>query len=186
MPHGVVVVRTVESEQVEPRRLTDRVRPALHERRNGSSDHAPEHRDLHAQLVDHVVELGDGLVGSVHGNDTGRRHAIGQAGEAFGRVDVVGPAGDAAGLVVGNAGGSQADGGVEDREVETQLLHPFGQQIRHHGRGPISGVAGRDRPPGLVGQVAVAALLARQPQVSVDFIAEGCEALCCLLAANPP
>ena len=106
-PELVVVVRAVEPERIVPGGESRHLGILRADRLHGARHEAAEHRDLEAQLRG-VLQLLDGFVGGVHGDDRGRRHPIGEVAEAVGGVHVEGPARGATLRVVGDARHAQS------------------------------------------------------------------------------
>jgi hypothetical protein len=51
-------------------------------------------------------------------------------------------------LVVGEVDGDEPVGGVQNGQVETELVKALVEQPRQHGGGPVESIAGRYSPPG--------------------------------------
>ena len=146
LPERVVVVDAVVGQRVDPEGVAGHFRRLLFDRLDRAAHQVDEHRHLEIQFADGVVQLFDGLLGRLAGNDRRRREPVLEAAVHVRHHQVVGPAGRAAGVVVLDVGQREADGRVHDRVVDSHLgkplVHEFGQ---HRGR-QVERVLRRGRP----------------------------------------
>ena len=133
-PQRVVVMVAVEREEVAACNS-----PATIGR---TQDEVVEHHRPKAQLLHRVVELGDGLVGSVRGHDGRCRHqvlvSVGYVGQVV--VQATARSGTDGGVRMADA--RQAHTGVEHREVDADLVESLGEQTGEEAGGAIAGVGG--------------------------------------------
>jgi hypothetical protein len=94
-----------------------------------------------------VVDLGQRLVGVGHGDHRHRLQPVAQAGEDLGGVAVERPGEDLAHLRAGGRAGEEPVRGVEHGDVDADLVEAPVQEVGHHARRPVEGVARRHRPP---------------------------------------
>src|SRR5216684_4976686 len=76
-PDLVVVVLAVETEVVEPCAVLRQPGRLLERRGDGTFDPALHAHDFVTELANGVLEMADGLLGSMHRNRSHRRHAVG-------------------------------------------------------------------------------------------------------------
>ncbi|MGR6999032.1 hypothetical protein ACU686_14285 [Yinghuangia aomiensis] len=105
-----------------------------------------------------MVEFGDGFLGGEHGDRGDRGETVAVGAVDLGVVAVECAREGAAQLVVGKLGHREAVGGVEDREVDADLVEALVHQVRQHAGGAVEGVGGRDSPHGGGVDAQVAAL----------------------------
>ena len=124
---------------------------------------APEHQPAEQEAAQAeaggVVELGDRLVGVVGRDDTDGEQPVVVGGVRLGVVAVARAGDRSPQLAVVHRHHGQAEGGVEDRDVDADLVEPIVQQTGEHGGGAIEGVAGRHAPPARAGQAEPPAVL---------------------------
>ncbi len=103
------------------RGVDDRGDRPLHEAR--------QHHRLETASPHRVVELLEGLLRGEHRDDRHRRHAIGMSHPMVGVVVVEAPTASAPGLLVGVSLRVDADGRIQDGEVDPELVEPPVHQI---------------------------------------------------------
>ena len=145
-PDRIVVVQTIDAEHFVSDREAGRIRIVGRHRGNPARQGAAEHADLGAELFGDEFEFGDRFVRRVHRDDRGRGHAVAEILEIAGGDDVIGADHGAPCLVVGDARQPQPGGGIDDGKIGADLVEPLVQQMRHHRRGAVEGVAGLPGP----------------------------------------
>ena len=95
-----------------------------------------------------MLEFGDAFFGSMERDHSGHCHAIRVPAVLFGSEFVEGAADCLAHFVVLHVRESETNRGIEHDVVHAHLVHALVQQTRHHRRGAVERVLGRQRPPG--------------------------------------
>ena len=80
-------------------------------------------------------------------------------------------------LVVAEVNGDEPVGGVQDGDVETELIEALVEQSREHGGGPVEGIAGGDAPPGRLNDAVALAHLVAHSLERLSAMHDGVEAL---------
>ncbi len=150
LPDGVVVEGAVQAEGVPPVGLARPQRGNAVDRTLDRPEHAfGETDDLEADGPA-VLQLGDRLLGGVHGDQARHRQPVDVGGVGVGVELVESPADAPAQLVVLHGALREAVGGVDDGIVQTELFHAVVEQAGKHRRRPGAGVVGC-APPGALG-----------------------------------
>ena len=92
-PHRVVIILAIEPDHVLPHSEPLRLALDITGRLDRPVHQGAQHRNLVAELFDGKFQLLDRLLGRVHRDDRGWRHAVGEGPEILGRDDVVGASG---------------------------------------------------------------------------------------------
>ena len=163
-PDRVVVVFTVEPDDVVPNRETGGLAFHLAAGLDRAVHQATQHRDLVAELLDRVFDLLDRLLRGVHRDDRRRGHAVGKGAEIFGGDDVVGAAGGAARLAVADARHAQTARRIDDCEIEPDLVEALIEESRKDRSREVARVLGGMRPERLLADTAAPPLLDRHRQ----------------------
>jgi hypothetical protein len=116
-------------------------------RRNGAAHVIGDHNRLHAQLLDGVLRLCDGLLWRHHGHHGHRGHAPGKGPEHVGVRAVNGAADGLTQLIHRHGHLYQAQSGIDQGKIDPEVIEPFIHQAGHHGSGAVQGI-GRLPPPG--------------------------------------
>ena len=171
-PHRIVVVLAVESDHVEPGRESRRVRRPGRHRRYLPPHHARHHHDFQPELLHHVLEFRARLLGSMHRDHRGGRHAVGKFSEKFRDEPVERAAGRAARFVVGMKRNAEPGGRIEHGEIHSEFVEPFVEQARQELGRAIASVPGRQRPECLLRAPSALAFLLRRCQPFRDAAVE--------------
>ena len=110
-----------------------------------------------------MIHLGEGLLGREHGDRRHRDQPVRVRAEGLGHVGVERAGEGPAQLVVGEGGDGEAVGGIEDRNVDPDLVEALVKQLGHHRGGAVGRVAGGKPPPGCAGDAHLAAQLGGHP-----------------------
>ena len=147
LPERVVVVRALEPERVHVEPDLVRLGAFTHEGRHRPPHVVRDHQDLEPEFTNGVRRLLDRLVRRVHGHDRRRRDPVRVRLEHL-RVHPVDRAGHGApDLLVGVADPEKPERGVEDAEVDAEVVQSFVEEPRDHGGRAIER-PGRLTPPG--------------------------------------
>jgi hypothetical protein len=149
-PEGVVVVGAVQREGVDDLARVRGIGHRPRRRRHRPLHVVGDHDDLHAQLAHRVGGFLDGLLRSVDRDHRGGGDA-GTIGREHLRVHPVHRArAGAAQLLVGIAHVEETQGGVEQAEVDAEVVQPLVEEARDHGGGAVEGIGGLAPPGGPV------------------------------------
>ncbi len=146
-PERVVVVCALEAQRVHVGAHLVWLRALAHEGGYGAADVVGDHQHLEAELAHGVGRLLDGLLGRVHRHHGGGGDAMGIGPEHLRVHPVDGTRHRSPDLLVGVRDVEEPERGIEDAEVEPEVVEPLVEEPRHHGRGSVEG-AGRLAPPG--------------------------------------
>ena len=137
-PHRVVVVGAIQAQRVIPLALAVGVR-AHHV--------GGHHHRFEAEVADGMLQLRDGLLGRVHGDQRHRCHAVGKLPVDLGVVGVHRAAQGAPQVFIGQMRKAERGRGIEHREIDAHLVQARMQQ-RGEGCGcTVQGVLPRHAPP---------------------------------------
>ena len=147
LPEGIVVVERIESEAVDPGRLERNLAAELLDRSDGPAHEARDQRCLEAELLHGVLELVDRLLRRLHRDHGDRREPSLGALEDVGVELVQRPAATrGAGGRRGCRGSGGPIDGIDDAEIEPELLHPLGHQASACWRSRSRGYCAPGRP----------------------------------------
>ena len=163
-PDRVVVVFTVEPDDVVPLRETGGLAFHLAAGLDRAVHQTAEHRDLVAELLDRVFDLLDRLLRGVHRDDRRRGHAVGKGAEIFGGDDVVGAGGATARLAIADARHAQTARRIDECEIEPDLVEALIEESRKDRSREVARVLGGMRPERLLADAAPPPLLDRHRQ----------------------
>ena len=169
LPHGVVVVGTVDAQRVDVHPTLGGVGLPLGVGLDGARDRAPRDQHLQPEPVG-VVHLLDRLGRLGEAEHADRHHAVEVGREQVGDHRVVGADGDVAQLGVGDvAAQRETHAGEDDGEVDAPVVEAVVEEARERGGGAVAHVD-RDAPVRRAAEPALPSLLDRELVPPVEAV----------------